>query len=57
MSVRRGEGEGTERDEGEIDVPLDEPAALDTVGQTLDESVAHAEGGIKHKTSARQRPR
>ncbi len=29
----------------------DELAALDTVEQTLDESVAHAEGRIERKTS------
>ncbi|KAJ7906398.1 hypothetical protein B0H13DRAFT_1880630 [Mycena leptocephala] len=31
----------------------DELVALDTVEQTLDESVAHAEGRIEHKTSGR----
>jgi hypothetical protein len=57
MSVRREESGGTERDEGENRRTWDEPVAWDTVGQTLDESVARAEGGIEHKTSARQRPR
>jgi hypothetical protein len=39
--------EGEERD---IDVRL---VALDTMEQTLDESIVHAEGRIDHKTSVR----
>jgi hypothetical protein len=55
MSATRKEGEGMEGEEKST--YLGRASCMDTAGQTLDESVAHAEGRLEHKTSTKQRQR